>query len=334
MKTLKTRISFFFPALVALALQSPAAEARDALTLRVNDAIAPPEGLAAIVVRTYATKPISQGQLCFRARLGAARGARLTTGAAADVSDIFSAIEDVVVFAQRKDGVSAGSIELTADGPVLLIQFSSDSGTINSSDGPLAVIFARLRSDVAPRQEYEIEIDTANTAVFDAQGNPVRLAPRSGRLRIRHPGDPYEAEAEGDKVRPGQVAELGLETFEPVPIARAQIGLTYDPAIAVGRPKVKLSNRHGRRKFSVDRETPGVVIVSVRSPKARWNSVPGQIVSLKLRTSASARVGTRSLVRLDPGLTFFQDAEGDLLRYELEDGAIRFEDRRGDDDDD
>lgn len=312
-----------------LALAGPAA-ARDELTLRVNDAHAPPAGLAAVVIRTYASKPISQGQVCFFAR---ASRSRQRLAATADGGP-FTAIEGVEVFARRGDGLSVAAMDSAAGEQMIVVEFSSASGTINQSDGPLAVVFLRVSGEVEPGERYEIEIDAANTRVVDAAGNPVPLEPRAGELRIRHPADPYQAEAEDDEIRPGRRAELGVETFEPVAMAGGRIGFTYDPAIARGRPKVKLDKKYGRRRFTADVGTPGLVLVTFRSRDASFNRVPGEIVSIRLRTSRNVAPGTRSPVAIDPSLTFFEAPDGSLLPYEFEGGSIRFTRGRDDDDDD
>jgi hypothetical protein len=209
-------------ALVAVVTSTSAAPARDSLTLRVNDAFAEPGGLAAVVIRTYATKPISQGQLCFRARPANLRVQPATLKAGGAAGQVFVAIEGVTVFAKKKDGLSVASLETADGGQTIVVEFSSASNSINKSDGPLAVIYFRVSQDVSPGDEYRIEIDSANTLVLDDTGTTIRLAPRAGRLRIRHPTDPYEAEAEDDKIAPGEKAELGVETFEPVLPAAGQ----------------------------------------------------------------------------------------------------------------
>lgn len=319
-----------FTVCAVLAVTLPSAvSAKDALTLRVNDAFAEPGGLAAIVIRTYATKPISQGQVCFRARpLGGATQtpAGMSAGVAvAANSDIFESLVGVKVFAKRKDALAAVSFDEASGERVVMIEFSSDSGSINKVDGPLAVIYYRLRDNVSPGEEYRIEIDAANTLVFDGNGAPIKFAPRAGRLRIRSPSGPYEAEAEGDKIRPGERAELGLETFEPVAMASGQIGIHFDPEIASGKPKVKLGRKHGKRRASIDRSTPGLVFVTFRSPNNSWNMVPGEILSIGLPTSRRVKLGTRSKITIDPSLTFFVDPEGDILPYTFEDGSVRFQ---------
>ena len=121
------------------------------------------------------------------------------------------------------------------------------------------------------------------------------------------------------------MAELGLETYESVALAKGSVGFRYDPALAASRPKVKLQKQYGKRRYSVDRSEPGLVLVEVRSPNNIWNTVPGQIVSITFRTPANTRIGTSSRVWLDESLTFFVDPDGDMLRYRLKGNRLRFE---------
>ena len=318
---MKTQIHFFTVSLVAtalLVLGGPPSFAKDELTLRVNDAISEPGGLAAIVVRTYSSRGLSSGQLEMEAG-----SVRVPTGASG--AGPFSSLERVRVFANRNDvsfDATAGATEVKQ---TVLLQFVSDTAAVNRSDGPLVVYYFRVRDDVQPGQRFRISIDAANTMIFDRAGNPVPIRPRSGDLTIRSIAAPYKAEAEGDKIAPGELAELGMETFEAVAMASGSVGFRFDPAIATSRPRVKLSKKYGKRRYSVDRSEPGLVLVEFRSPNDSWNTVPGQLVSIKFRTPSTARVGSSSRVWLDPALTFFVDPEGDILPYKLEGNRVRFE---------
>lgn len=317
-------LNTLFGLALAAWLAAPApAPAKDELTLRVNDAIGEPGGLVAVVLRTYASRPLGQGQVCFLAR---------GRSAARSLPGPFAELEKAKVFSKKGDGLSAVTLEQSADGQVFVLQFSSETATINRQDGPLAVLYFRLRQDLEPRQRFQVEIDLGNTILFDPQGNVVPVEPRAGELRVRRPSDPYLAEAEGDEVRPGETAELGVETFEPVAMGAGQVGFRFDPNVAAGRARVKMKRRHGQRKFQVDRSTPGLVLVTFQSRRGNWNLLPGEIISIKLPTSPGVPAGTRSRVSLDRSLTFFEDPEGDLLPFELEDNELDFESGRDDDD--
>jgi len=332
MRTHRQKITFGLLAVATFLVAISPAEAKNELTLRVNDAIAAPGGLAAIVVRTYSSRGLSSGQLCMEA--GSVNVPTGATGAGP-----FSALERVKVFAKKKDALFDTSFESGNNDQVVLLQFDSKSATVNRKDGPLVVFYFRVRDDVQPGQRFRISIDPRNTMIFGRSGATVPIRPRSGDLRIRSLGAPHLAEAEGDKITPGELAELGMETYEPVAMASGSVGFRYDPALAASRPKVKLRKKYGKRRFSVDRSEPGLVLVEFRSRNDSWNMVPGEIVSIKFRTPGSAAVGTSSRVWLDPSLTFFVDPEGDMLPYRLEGDRLRFESGRGgggggDDDDD
>ncbi len=313
--------------LAGAVLTSAPAPARDTLRLRVNDAIAEPGGLAAVVIRTYASRPIGQGQICFTAR-------RSSGGGGGGEPGPFASLEGYEVFASRRDALSIASIETSNDGQTVVVEFSSDSATINRKDGPLAVLFFRLRDAVSPGERFRIRVDPGNTVIFGADGSMVPLEPRAGTLKVRRPGAAYEIEADDDKIAPGERAELGVETYEPFRISEGQVGFRFDPEISAGRAKVKMNKRHGKRRFKVDRSTPGLLVVSFRSKRADLNRVPGQIVSIKMPTPASIPVGTRSPITLEPELTFLFGADGESLPLDLENGTLVFRDENGDDDDD
>ncbi len=277
------------------------------MTLRINDTMAEAGDMAAIVLRTYAPRGISQGQICFRS----ASAARTQDGTGGP----FATLEEVIVFSEDGD---AEVIETFDDGTqTTLIEFESLSATINWADGPLAVLFFRLHATLSPGQEFELELDLADTFVFDADGQPISLVPRSGALEIRAPGDPYELSAEGDDVGPGEVAVLGVETSELFEIGSGQVVLRYDPDLAGGLPTVVMDPRHGSASFNVDDSVPGRVWVDFVSADASLNQVPGQLISVHLPIATDAPIGNQSLVSLDPLLTQLQDPQGMAIQLAL-----------------
>lgn len=309
---------------------SAPARAGDKLTLRVNQAIGEPGGVVAVVVRTYAPRAIEQGQVCFRSGFGR----RLTTGDAAlapaeavdaararpTAESPFAELTGFRVFSDVGDAVSSASF----DGTLALLNFASPSASVNRSDGPLAVLYFRLKDTLAPRQRFEVEIDLANTFLVDAAGDEVTLRPKAGRLTVRAPGDPFKVEADGDTVAPGAVAELGVMTFEPVAMGAGQVAFHYDPTVAAAPPTVRMDPRYGASAFTVDADTPGLVLISFTSPDGSFNSVPGQIVSLALPTRADVPAGTVTPVWLDSAATFFVDPAGGALPFTFEAGELSF----------
>ena len=312
------RLAKLLSVCVVLGARAGAAAGKDTLTLRVNDAIGEPGGLAAVVIRTYASRPAGQGQICIVTRAGRARSGGAESGP-------FAELVDYRVFSKKNDAVSVAAMEDGAGGQTILIEFSSESATINRKDGPLAVLLFRLRGDLGPNQRFAVELDLTQTELIGRGGEKIRLEPRGGELLVRRPSDPYLAEAEDDKIEPGERAEIGLGTFEPVGMSEGRIGLRFDPDLVAGKIRVKMKKQHGKRRFRADRSEPGLVLVTFRSKNASFNTVPGELLAVDFKTPRGTPVGTRSRVWLDPALTFFVDADGDILPFELEDGELEFE---------
>ena len=76
-----------------------------------------------------------------------------------------------------------------------MVSFESLSATINSVDGPLAVLYLRLSDSVVPGQTFEITVDIENSSLVDEHGQPVGVEPRPGELTIRAPGGPTRVAA-------------------------------------------------------------------------------------------------------------------------------------------
>lgn len=301
-----------FPRLRALRLALPllfllpghAFAGDDELTLRINDTTAEPGGLAAVVLRTYASRGVGQGQIC----LGVRSTARGSTARGAAAGGPLLTLEQVVIFSELGDAQVIDSFDASAQ--VALIEFESLSAGINSTDGPMAVLFFRLASPLAAGAEFTLDIDEAATFLFDDQGLSIPVAPRSGTLTVRAPGAPYELAAEGDAVPPGGVAALGVETSELFAVWNGEVAFTYDPAFAAGPPVVTMDQRHGASSFTVDLTVAGRVVVSFLSANGSLNSIPGQLISIDLPTSAALPSGSRSPLALDPLATWLEDSTG------------------------
>ena len=295
----------------------------EAMTLRINDTMAEPGSRVAVVLRTYAPRGISQGQICFKSN------AAFSAGEAP--SSPFLSLEEVVVFSETGDAEVVQTFNGTTQ--ETLIEFESLSATINWSDGALAVLFYRLTSAVEPGEEFTLDLDLANTLLFDAAGQVIPVEPRSGVLTVRAPGAPYGLAADGDSVPAGSSAVLGVETGEIFAIGSGAVAVLYDPTFASGPPVVTMDPRHGAAIFSVDTQTPGRVVVSFTSADGSLNSVPGNLVSIALPTSPTLPPGSQSAVTLDPGLTHLEDPAGASIALvlggdvlDIEDGNVIFAD--------
>ncbi len=296
--------------LLAALLCAGAVSAGDDLTLRAHDAIAEPGGLAAIVLRTYAPRPIGVGQVCLRA------GAGGTT--------VFSGVEGHQVFSAAGDVISSVELRADADGQELVIDFESPSGTANLTDGPLAVLYVRLSPEVQIGQSFVIDVDPGNTVLFEPDGDAIVVDGRSGDLEVRAPGAPFLLEAEGDSVVPGGLAELGVETFEPFAVGSGTIVLRWPRRIAAAAPTVLVDPRHGLAEVSIEASRRRVR-VELTSPDGTFNSVPGAIVRVFLPLESDLEPGSDFTVRIGRQATSLLDPSGQSLPLELEKDRIEIE---------
>jgi hypothetical protein len=298
---------------------------RDELKLRVNDAIGAPGGTVAVVLRTYAARPIRQGRISLRVRKRTSPAKAALTVAALTEPVRPVTLLGVTVYSQRRDAKSRSTVAGAPDSQAAQVDFSSPSGTVNASDGPLAVFRFRLSPAVSPGQEYLLEIDPSVTSLVDGGGRPIAVEPLNAVLTVRAPSSPFAVEAEGDEVEPGETAELGVSTFEPFPVSGGRVTLLYNPAVAAGAPAVTMDPRYGRATFTVDRSRPGVLVVTFQSPDKTLNTVPGDIVAVTLPTRTSAPLGMETRVSLDPAGTYLLSKKGRKLKLALEDGTLAFE---------
>jgi hypothetical protein len=302
-------------ALIAGALLWPiSAGAAEALTLRVNDAQARPGGVVALVLRTYAPRPIRQGQFCL------VSGFRLARAAGSP----FESLEDAVVFSQAGDAVTVGTIESGAGGQAVMVEFSSAAAGINRDDGPLAVLYLRLAPGVSAGELIDLELDLANTFLLDEAGDPVAIEPRNGELEILAADAPMELAAAGDEVRPGGIAPLAVDTEEMLPLGSGVVGFRYDPAIARGLPTVSVDPRYGSAILDVEHPEPGLVTISFSSMDGSLNRVPGAILKVNLPTSRQVPMGTLSAVSLDSAVTAIEDASLDPVAVILHGDVMEF----------
>jgi len=290
----------------------------DELRLRVNDATGVPGGLVAIVVRTYAPRGIRQGQMCFRALWNETEGYGDTP---------FVGLESAIVFSQRSDAESDGVFE-EVHTQSFVVRFDSPSASVNAVKGPLAVFFLRLDPTLTEGRKFGIEFDLDNTSLVDASGAPVPLRLDGGRLTIRAPGSPYPIAAQGQNLRAGEVAESGLETFEPLALSSGVMALRYDPAVVQGAPRVRMDARYGLATFSTVSVDPGLIVVAFNSPNASLNFVPGEILTVAFDTPAFVPPGRASRVELDPSMTFLVDADGNAVWLDLVSNSLRFRPKR------
>lgn len=293
------------------------------LVLRVNPAIGAPGGTVAVVLRTYAPRPVRQGQIVVRV----SRHPKPAKGLGLTLEDLAApgrplTFLSATVYSPRNDALTQGLLNGLADSQLAKVTFQSPSGSVNSADGPLAVFLFRLDPSVRPGDTFDLTLDPVQTGLTDSAGKPVTLAPRSDVLTVRAPSAPFKLEADGDKVQPGAVAELGVNTFEPFGVSGGRITLTWDPRLSGGAPTVKLDPRYGKSTFTVDGSKPGRLVVDLKSPDSSFNTIPGTIVAISLPISPSASVGATSPFTLDPTGTYLLTRKGRKVKLALQNGAL------------
>ena len=295
----------------------------DALKLRLNDAIGKPGGTVALVVRTYAARPLRQGRITVRVNRPPAKALGITIDELVQPARPLTFLRGVV-FSANGDAVTTATANNAADSQSVGLQFSSRSAGVNAADGPLAVMFFRLDRAVAPGSVFDLEIDPAATGVTDPSGAAVDVEPIRGELRVRAAKAPYEVEAEGDELSPGETAEMGIETREPFAVFGGRVTLRWDAAVQGGAPRVTMDPRYGKATFRVERSVPGELVVSFKSPNGALNAVPGRFLAVDLPTSASAPLGTSSAVRIDPAGSWLLAKRNKRLPVTFESGSLDF----------
>jgi hypothetical protein len=298
-----------------------------ALTLRANRAIAEPGGVFAMVLRTYAARPIRQGQISVGVTTTTKRAVLRKSGGSGSSTTVTppppnATLLQCIVFSVSGDAQTQTSGGYTSTGTKTALQFKSASGSVNAADGPLAVLFFQLDPSAVPGQKLTLHIDPKSTSMVDADGYQVTLDPRDGVLEVRAPGDPKTLGTDGGTVPAGGLATLAAQTFEPFPLSAGQIALRYDPTLFASDPVVRMDPRYGTSSFTVDSSTPGLLVVNFVSSDGTLNTVPGSLVAVDLTVAPDAVTGTVSPVTVDPDLSWLVDAQGGKVPLTLETGAI------------
>jgi hypothetical protein len=284
-----------------------APQVEEELTLRVNDMVVRPGGVAAAVVRTYASRGVGSGQMGVRVAQRAAPNALALTFVGAEVFDPEGDVRERLI-----PGTNSTTLRFTAPQP-----------TINSVDGPLAVVYFRV-SGVTPGEQYDVSL--TNSVLIGADGLPIPIEPRSGRLRIADQSDPFEIATGAEDVVPGDVALLSIQTHELKMLASGTLALRYDPTIASGLPTIRVDPRHGTVTYDTDGSSPetGLIVMHFQSPTRDFNRVPGDVLEVMVPTRADIPPGTTSIVRPVASLTTVADAQGRVLQLEFENETLNF----------
>lgn len=289
------------------------------LVVRVSDAEGEPGGPVAVVLRTYASKPVSQGRLGLRATSGG--GLRAELGG---VGSPFASFDGGVIFGTGGDVV--GSFVFDELTQTLDAQFESASASINASDGVLGVLFFSLDPALAAGEVFTLDIDLGPSFLTDPDGLPMPWQPRAGELAVLPADSPLTLEVDGPDVHPGSGADVEIQTLEPLALASGVVELIYPDDVLDLPVEVRVDPRHGG--VTLDQVTlpaPGRLRIEFTSATEDFNSVPGALFVAHFRTSTDVPLGTTRPLSLDPIETLFTapgGAEVELL--ELDD-VVTFE---------
>lgn len=276
----------------ALVAGSPAGALEiEPLMLRVQDAVGAPGEQTAIVIRTYASRPVRRGRVSSGvAPLTQLPGEASRLGA---TSTPIQSCDAAMIFSVNGD-VAAPACAFDEPTQTFDVNFESLSATINARDGVFGVLYVTLAPDVVPGDEYTISLDLGSSFLDDPEDDPVLLETRAGTLTIRAPTDPVSFSVDGGKVQPGSGAVIEVGTAEPFDLKQGRLLISYDPAIASDLPEVDADPRHGDVSLSVSYPQAGRVQIDFNSALEDWNRVPGDLLILHFGTPASVPVGTLS----------------------------------------
>lgn len=302
-----------FPA--TLLAQNP--EPIEPLVIRVSDAWAAPGGQAAIVLRTYASRPVRRGKIVVRRSAGLALGG----GASAPIESWDSA----VLFNAAGETLPIDLVP-TQDGLGIELDFLDNlTFDFNRTDGVVAVLYATVAAGAAPG-DYPLLGDDAASELRDPEDDAVLLHLRPGELRIRAASAPVELGSGDVEVHPGSGARIEIGTGERFAIGSGTLVLNYDPAILLegAEPTLTTDVRHGLANLTIDASVPGTIEIGIESPDGSLNSeVPGDLFVVHLPTDPAIPLGTDSPLTFGIGTELFDPSQAPIDVF-FEGGFLQF----------
>lgn len=255
-----------------------------------------------MILRTYASRPVSQGRVCGGPRAPAPLHSFLERALAVGPGSPFAAFlpGSSQIFAES--GTPTALWTWTDSTQSLDVDFSSLESSINAQDGVLAVFTFTLDPSLAPGTTYDFQINPGESFLQDPNGQPIPIDVRSGRVRVRSAGTNPSLSLGAPKVHPGSAAALEIETAEPFALASGHLEIYYDPTIASGPPTVTANPRHGPVATTVSTPAPGQVTIDFTSSSPWLNAqVPGALFTVEIPTLTTNPVGSQSWVQFGAG---------------------------------
>ncbi|KAB2960115.1 MAG: hypothetical protein F9K16_12005 [Thermoanaerobaculia bacterium] len=292
------------------------------LVLRISDAWVTPGGEAAIVVRTYASRPVRRGRLNVRATppAGAVPGAGAVPPIASWNGGILFDI----------GGSQAATVIPGPDGQSVDLDFLTNPDFVfNRRDGVVAVLYATISPSAVPGTDYDLLGDDALSELRDPEDDLVDFTLRGGRLRIRSAAAPFELGTGNVEVHPGSAARIEISTAERFAIGSGTLVLDYDPAVLLPghQPTASADGRHGTVALVLDTSAPGRITIDLDSADGSWNAeVPGDLLVVHLPTLPGIPMGSNSNVTFNSSSALFAPGGAPLPVF-LENGQLQFRER-------
>lgn len=312
-------------ALIAFALATAGAGRlpgqTEPLTVRVSDAEGAPGGPVAVVLRTYASRPVSQGRLGVRA----SGVGRQTAGDLALVgAGPFASFDGGLIFSAQGDAIPVFDWDSATQ--AIDAQFASLSASINAQDGIFGVLFFTLEAGLAPGALFDLTVDLgAGFFLTDPDGQPIVWQPRAGELTIRGAATNRLLGIDGPRVHPGSGADVEIETVEPFELGSGVIELHYPTDVLSGPPQVTADPRHGSVSFQVTHPATGLLRIEFESPGGDFNSVPGALFVVHLPTAQGVQLGVTRPLTLEGATTALLDPAAQPVAIRLAGDILEFD---------
>lgn len=197
------------------------------------------------------------------------------------------------------------------------VTFSSPSGTVNETFGPMVLIHYALDPTLANDRRFILRLDPNGLDLTAADGQPVFFFTEKGRLRIDDFDADVDLEAEADHAVPGFPAVLGVKTEILGELVSGTVELLFDPTVADGPVTASIHPAYGAAVIdAVSEPEPGRVLVTFHATGGDLNTrIPGPFLAISVPTRSDVPVGSHYDVILGPG-TSVVDGNGRLVEVE------------------
>lgn len=306
------RIRRFLLGAVCAALGAGPALAQTGVLGLVLDETRVREGTLAadVVVRTTAARPLSAGSFAIQLR----DKDGLPGGA-------YTALTGVDVLSGAGDAVANATFDPVSQRTE--VSFSSASGTVNSTFGPMVVLHYQLEPTLVEDRRFILRLDSDSIALTATDGQPVFYFKEKGRVRIDRSDADVDIEAEGGHAVPGATVVFGAKTEILGEVVSGTVEFLFDPAWTSGAAAATIHPAYGAAVVdAVTEPEPGRVLVTFHATGGDLNTrIPGPFLAVSIPSRADVRPGSRYPVILGPG-TVVIDGNGQVIEVEAQEPEL------------